>query len=90
MHALSSSVNIYSFENQMNDPIVIHTVGHPNSVCWRDDETIIVTEQKQLSQFSINASIELLLEQTMLLAYALLQLQIVLLHVPKQIAVSLE
>jgi hypothetical protein len=53
MHALSSSVNIYSFENQMNDPIVIHTVGHPNSVCWRDDETIIVTEQKQLSQFSI-------------------------------------
>ena len=40
----------------MNDPIIIHTVGHPNSVCWRNDETIIVTEQKQLSQFSIKGT----------------------------------
>lgn len=54
MHALSSTVNIYSLESQIGDPIVIHSIGHPNSVCWRDDNTVIVTEQKQLSQHYIN------------------------------------
>lgn len=30
---------------------VIYTSGHPFSACWRDEETVVVAENKQLSQY---------------------------------------
>ena len=37
------------------EPIVIPTADHPRSACWRDEDTIVVTEHLQLSQFYIGA-----------------------------------
>ena len=40
---------------------MIHVYGHPQALCWRDDDTIVVGENKQLSQFYIPAKGEVTL-----------------------------
>ena len=32
-------------------PRTIHVYGHPQALCWRDNDTVVVGENKQLSQF---------------------------------------
>lgn len=52
MHGLSNTIHVYSIGKE-TESRVVHTYGHPQAVCWRDDETIVVAENKQLSQFYI-------------------------------------
>lgn len=50
LHGLSDSLCIFDLESgQLSS--VVYTIGHPLSACWRDEETIVVAENKQLSQY---------------------------------------
>lgn len=41
---------IFSLDSP-DQPSIIYTTGYPFSACWRDEETIVVAENKQLSQY---------------------------------------
>ena len=54
MHALSCSLNVFFLDSNV-EPIVINVVDHPRSACWRDENTVIVSEHKELSQFYLSS-----------------------------------
>lgn len=43
------------FVDSEYEPTIIPVADHPRSACWRDDDTVVVTEHLQLSQFYIGA-----------------------------------
>ena len=52
MDGLTNTNHLYKIDKE-TDSRVVHPYGHPQAVSWRDDETIVVAENKQLSQFYI-------------------------------------
>lgn len=50
LHGLSNVVRVYCLDGA-ESPRTIHVYGHPQALCWRDNDTLVVGENKQLSQF---------------------------------------
>ena len=50
LHGLSNVVRVYCLDGT-ESPRTIHVYGHPQALCWRDNDTVVVGENKQLSQF---------------------------------------
>lgn len=50
LHGLTDSICIFDLDIP-DKRTTFFTSGHPFSGCWRDEETIVVSENKQLSQY---------------------------------------
>ena len=52
LHGLSCSIGVFDLDNTDTMQTIFST-GFPFSACWRDENTIVVAENKQLSQYYI-------------------------------------